>query len=328
MSRTKKEVPSAEQIHRERYRMIEMNNIISSLSATCFGRDQSIRPFIVTEKGKFSSQKAQKLADELVELMRECNGILRGLQFTDEQLNLIRSIALLSILIPGTYYEYPLEKDPEGNFPKELSWHISFEDLNDFYKCTYPPCSEADYPNLIKYITPADHALGLIKYLQEILNMKEDTNGSAEADGTGTGIYIRYTHDSKHIADEDLEWADYEEDPEYDAYLSEMAKKMEEEEKNNPEQQNAIDQMIQEAVAMDEAYTNIFPMQKKFEEACRTYRNLVFKCYPEDFETIAEMALNLFLIRHDLSPLSEQEEYWRVHTECAVAKRRVIKNRP
>ena len=95
----------------------------------------------------------------------------------------------------------------------------------------------------------------------------------------------------------------------------------------SPEYQAAIQKQGEELRSEAEALSEVFPMKEQFIRACRDYRKLVFRVYPDNFAEIAEMAVNLYLIRKKLSPLAEQEDFWRVNAECALAKDHILQNR-
>ena len=345
MNRTKNgkaALPSQEQILRERYRMLQMHDIISRLSAACFGRDQQVRPFILTEKGKFSESKTRKLVKELFERMEESNEILRGPSFTEDQCSLIKSMLLLSVLIPGTFHEIPYSME---DCPESFSWNLTFEDIFAFLKNTYPPSSEAYYIQNYEFKSTGfgipDHAFFYMHYYANDLlcfdfhpdhaktRAKEEPESMPLPETAGDAQNsLVFTHDSEYLTEEDQSfWEFSEADEDYAAWEKEQ-EKIAMEAQNDPMLNALLEQQAQEMFAAQEAFSAIFPMRKEFEDACRTYRKLVFCCYPMNFIPLTEMAINLFLTRKGISSLVDQQEFWRAHTECAVAVRRVRKNRP
>jgi hypothetical protein len=332
--------------YRERFRMIKMKESLDSLADVCFGRNASVLPHITNSKGEISKKKVGEFKTELVDLMEECRINIYGGPFSEEERTLAESITLIALLTSGTWFEYPLEEDEEGNMKKPFSDNITFAYFLSLMKEAYPPMTEEDYRSTYEEgarfgFTSPDHFFSYIGNLADILNFsfrpeKEKTTGKGREtinlpEGSEphrkTPAYF-FRCDSEYMAESDKEyeenldengdyvdWKPSEEDLEYIAEMEE-----------SPEFQAFIQEQGEELSREADSLAEVFPMKEQFIRACRDYRKLVFRVYPDNFAEMAEMAVNLFLIRRNLSPLAEQEDFWQVHAECTLAKNHILRN--
>ena len=342
-----KKVIDPETRYRERFRMIKMREALDKITDVCFGRNASVMPMITNSKGEISKKKVGEFQKELVDLMEECRINLCGGSFSAEERTLAESITLIALLTSGTWFEYPLREDEEGNLKKPFSENVTFAFFLSLMKEAYPPMTEEDYRSTYEEGRPfgfasPDHFFDYIGNLADILDFsfrpeEEKTPGKgretidlpegSETIGKIPAYFFRC--DSEYMAESDK---DFEEDlDENGNYLGwepskeelEILNAMEE----SPEYQAAIQKQGDELRSEAEALSEVFPMKEQFIRACRDYRKLVFRVYPDNFAEIAEMAVNLYLIRKKLSPLAEQEDFWRVNAECALAKNHILQNR-
>ena len=330
--------------YRERFRMIKMKEALDSVADVCFGRNASVRPFIMTGTGKISKKKVEEFKAELVDLMEECRINTYGGPFSGEERTLAESITLIALLTSGTWFEYPLQEDEEGNLKKPFSEDVSFAFFLKLLKESYPPMTEEDYRSTYEEgkifgFTSPDHFFSYIGNLADILGFsfrpeKEKVKereviplpeGSEQEEKIPTYFF---RGDSEYMAESDkdyeenldengdyIDWEPTEEDLENLAAMEE-----------SPEYQALLDEQGKELAQEADALAEVFPMKEQFIRACREYRKLVFRVYPDNFAEMAEMAVNLFLIRRKLSPLAEQEDFWQAHTECTLAKKHILRN--
>lgn len=285
-----KKMSPAEKRYRERFRMIEMNQEIRLLSGAMFGRNQDIRPMILTEKGKVSKPKIKKLTAQLMSLAEESRINLRVGGFTEEEKALLEAMILMAILLPGVSYGFPSE---ESNKKPAFSDPVSYDAVLDLLR---DPSELAMDANLA-----AEHLnLPVPKLQTEILPGEDNLT----------------------IAEQDKDMDEYYEDEElYDRWAEEYVRAGLE---AIPEEHldSIAQQLGDEMLALEEGYEKIFPMKQEFAEALSCFCEMADRI-PANTGTVFEMAVNLYLMRHDMSPLSDRDTFWRVHAECETARRRV-----
>ena len=171
-----KKVIDPETKYKERFRMIKMREALDSMADVCFGRNASVLPMITNSKGEISKKKVEEFQKELVDLMQECRINIYGGSFSEEERTLAESITLIALLTSGTWFEYPLKEDKEGNLQKPFSENVTFAFLLSLMKEAYPPMTEEDYRSKFEegsrmgFASP-DHFFNYIVNLADLLDI-------------------------------------------------------------------------------------------------------------------------------------------------------------
>ena len=314
--------------YRERFRLIEMNELLDSFSATCFGRNEDIRPVILTEKGKISKVKLNRFTEELTACADEYTSILRGTGLTDEERELVGRIIFISVIVAGTGYGF---SPSDGDYSWEpFSRKISFEDINQLLRVSVPYMSVED---MFFFINQTLSLLGEKMYVNDLagesVHRPEAHDNSAESEEEASSDNIGRVRDKKNVIRlrDDRMFAELQRAEDEYAEDEELYAKMEEEmlkdyEKNRiPEwvEQKQVDELAE----LMKHYNDVFPMKEEFLEACRYYGKNVFDVCPDNIDRVFESAINLYLIRTGLSPLADQIEFRHIHAEVSVAESRI-----
>ncbi len=324
----KKEAPEQEkemreERYRKRYRVNEMKEKLDSLSAVCFGRNEDMRQVLLGPEGELSEESLRGFAEELTRLAEECRGMLHGPGFTKEERELIQSLIIICVIIAGEP-----KQERFGKHTAAFAGRVSFEKLNQMMKTAYPPMTEEEYAD--KYETPGAnggfedymHLFFDIHLITGMLGMDFHPEMKQKPSGKPKRYGVTHLQDSMNDARQDEEDEIWLEEEELNREIDEaMAKAAAE---NEPPQE-VLDQLAEDYLQEQEDYRAHFPLQDMFLQACRTYRRLVFTAYPENLDRIAEMAIDYYLLNHDLSPLAKKEDFWHVVTECGVAANRIAR---